>query len=105
MSTNQNLCLATVSGTLGKFTFNVVTGMAAGRLYRLTTRLKALMWPNMQRPIQTHPYKRVKPTIFLIWAIPRYQEVTKRRLAIGVLNVTIWRNTGNCLIKIKAPHY
>lgn len=33
MPTNKNLPLATVSGTLGKFTFNVVTGMAAGRLY------------------------------------------------------------------------
>jgi hypothetical protein len=33
MSTNQNLCLATVSGTLGKFKFDVITGMVVGRFY------------------------------------------------------------------------
>ena len=33
MSTIQNLCLATVCGTLGKFKFDVTTGMVVGLFY------------------------------------------------------------------------
>lgn len=41
----------------------------------------------MQSLTQTHPFKRVKPTMFLIWVIRLYQETTKRQLSIVLKTV------------------